>query len=190
MKPAKYQDITDVTDIRGMEPPDHMQDMTANQPAFDKQRISDAMMMLDNASHDLNAVSDGMRASIDAINAALKKVNPGVTAWLPLSSGETERALGYAKVNGGWCIALRESSGSRDAGTYQENIWPFNEASRWMRIDSVQRIPDLFDVLLARVRDMTEKMRSKVEFVNTLVDAIQRVSQDTTARPGSRTSPS
>ncbi len=166
-----YQNISETTSINPPEVPDLTQDVTAYQ-ALDRQRVADAMMMLGNATHDLNDVSDGMRASVDKINAAIKKLAPGVAAWLTYSKGESDRALGYAKVNGAWCIALRESSGDRAAGTYREYVWNFNEASRWMRVESAGKIPDLLDALLERVRDMTEKLRKKSEFVKSLSVAI------------------
>jgi hypothetical protein len=153
---------------------------------FDAGRVKDALMMLDNAARDLNDASDEMNAHVAAIDAALKSLGCGVAAWVTLSAGDKEaadaatRQLGYAKVNGRWCVALRQARGVRGSVGYSEDVWPFTEAARWMRADSVHRLPDLLDALLRNVREMTERMRTKSELAKAFADAVAPLAKEKT----------
>ncbi len=174
--PLGYQDIDEVTAINGPEVPDAAQDITAHR-AFDTQRASDAVLMLSNAAADLNAATDELGDPIKRIEGALKRVAPGVSAWVVLATNDStddrrERSLGYAKVNGAWCLALRAVEGARGEPGSKVDTWPFREASRWMRAEAVCRLPDLLDKLLANVREMTAKMRKAAATASALADAV------------------
>jgi hypothetical protein len=79
-------------------------------------KVSTSYKQLTAAANELNAVSDELGKFVGALDAALKKLNLGLTTWLRLESREdgsgnyTKRDLGYAKVGGRWGIALRTMS--------------------------------------------------------------------------------
>lgn len=136
--------------------------------------LTDKLLVMADATRDLNEASDDLNKSIEAINARLKSISPGVSAWLPLAKSEQQELfIGYTKIGDTWQIALRQTQGARETAGFKENVWSFTSAARWMRIDSAHRIPDLIDTLNERVRDMTVKMRKKADFARELADAIR-----------------
>jgi hypothetical protein len=137
---------------------------------------------LSQASIDLNAASDQLGKPIGVWEAALKKLNLGVSAWVELSSGGDgdclwwDRGIGYTKLKDRWGIALRTRDGDlRDPERDSEELWPFNEAPRWIRIEGVGKLPDLLAALLKQAEDTTKKIRAKIEQANQLAEAISRV---------------
>jgi len=53
-----------------------------------------------------------------------------------------------------------------------EEVWRFNEAPRWMCIESAGKLPDLFDELLKRTRDTTEMIKARTAETKELAAAI------------------
>ena len=95
-----------------------------------------------------------------------------------------DRSVGYTKLKDRWGIALRTRQG--DDGRPDEDseeLWPFNEAPRWMRIEGVGKLPDLLGALLKQADDTTKKIRAKVEQANQLAEAISGVADDMAAMP-------
>ena len=62
-----------------------------------------------------------------------------------------------------------------------EELWPFSEAPRWMRIEGVGKLPDLLEALLKQAGDTTKKIRAKIEQANELAEAISNVADDMAA---------
>jgi hypothetical protein len=100
----------------------------------------------------------------------LRRLNLGITTWIRLDSREdglgnySKRDLGYAKVGGKWGIALRTMSGnhhSPDDAVLEE--WLFNDAPRALRIESVEKLPDLFDGLVKEADAATRQIRSRTQ---------------------------
>ncbi len=55
---------------------------------------------------------------------------------------------------------------------YDEEVWLFSDAPRWMQIESVGKIPDLFDELIKRTEDTIKKIRAKTIEAGDLATAI------------------
>src|SRR6266852_2109512 len=79
-------------------------------------RVQDSYKQLSLAAVSLNNASDELGRAISALDAALKKLNLGVSAWVTLSSNDGvqtgqdwwwKREFGYTKVRDKWGIALR-----------------------------------------------------------------------------------
>jgi hypothetical protein len=81
------------------------------------QRVESSYRQLSAVASDLKSVSDELGKSISELDSALKKVNLGITVWVPIRSGtpsETEdwsEDLGCGNVDRKWGIALRTVSG-------------------------------------------------------------------------------
>jgi hypothetical protein len=71
-----------------------------------------------------------------------------------------------------WCIAFREASGDQSDGDHSETIYPFDRAPRWMVIESLGKLPDLFETLIDRVKDTTKKLRARALQTKELVAAV------------------
>jgi hypothetical protein len=142
-------------------------------------RVSSSYQQLSAAASQLNAVSDELGKFVGALDGALRKLNLGIATWLRLDGREDglgnyiKRDLGYAKVGGKWGIALRVVSGNHntpDVSTVEE--WLFNEAPRSLRIEAVEKLPDLFDNLVREADAATRKIKSKTQRVQELAQGM------------------
>jgi hypothetical protein len=88
------------------------------------------------------------------------------------------RDLGYTQFGKVWGIALREVEGHYEAEREDVNLWPFKDAPQWMQIESIGKIPDLFDELIQRTEETTQKLRNKTLEARALADALSRAVED------------
>jgi hypothetical protein len=131
-------------------------------------RVSSAYKQLSSAAVELNQVSDELSRFVNALDAALRKLNLGITTWIRLDSREdglgnyTKHDLGYAKVTSRWGIGLRATTGNHstpDVANVEE--WLFSDAPRSLRIESVEKLPDLFEALVKDVQAATAQIRAR-----------------------------
>ena len=143
-------------------------------------RVSQSYQQLSAAASQLNAVSDDLGKFVSALDTALRRLNLGIATWLRLDGREdglgnyTKRDLGYAKIGGKWGIALRVVAGNHntpDVSTVEE--WLFNEAPRALRIEAVEKLPDLFDGLVKEADDATRRIRSKSSKIQELAERLK-----------------
>jgi len=142
-------------------------------------RISNSYKQLTQAATELNAVSDELGKFVTALDAALRRLNLGIATWLRLESREdgsgnyTKRDLGYAKIGNKWGIALRTMSGNHN-DVEDSNIeeWLFNDAPRALRIESVEKLPDLFENLVKEADAATKQIRTKTQRAQALATAL------------------
>ena len=154
--------------------------------------IEDTYRQLSEAAGRLNAASDELGKPIQAWEASLRKLNLGVGAWVELAAGGEDprwwdRGLGYTKFKDRWCIALREREGDLRADEIlKEEIWPFNEAPRWMRIEAIGKLPDLLKALLDRAEDTTKRITAQIARAEELAGAIKRAASTAMPQPKER----
>lgn len=131
-------------------------------------RVSTAYKQLSTAATELNAVSDELGKFVGALDAALKRLNLGITTWIRLDSREDglgnyiKRDVGYAKLANRWGIALRSMTGNHntpDISTSEE--WLFNDAPRALRLESVEKLPDLFEALIKEAEAVTAQIKAR-----------------------------
>src|SRR5262245_29294513 len=152
--------------------------MTAKTDSLNN-RISSSYKQLTQAASELNAASDALGKFVTALDAALRRLNLGIATWLRLESREdgsgnyTKRDLGYAKVGSKWGIALRTMTGNHNAPE-ESNVeeWLFNDAPRALRIESVEKLPDLFESLVKETTAATRQIRTRTEHVQSLASAL------------------
>lgn len=132
------------------------------------ERVSSSYRQLSLAASHLNLVSDELGKSIVVLDSALKKLNLGISTWSRLDRWEdafgnySSRYLGYAKVNNRWGIALRTVAGNNnqpEEATVEE--WLFNEAPRALRIEAVEKLPDLFENLIKEADVAIRKVKAQ-----------------------------
>ena len=139
------------------------------------------------AAANINTASDELGEAISALDATLKKLNLGISAWSKLAGSEHpdgeywSRDVGYTKVGNKWGIALRTTSGNFNYGEGDEEVWLFNEAPRWLRIEAVGSIPDLLEALVKRAEETTEKIKKKTKQAFELAAAIKAVEESEAA---------
>lgn len=132
------------------------------------ERVSSSYRQLSLAASHLNLVSDELGKSIAVLDAALKKLNLGISTWSRLDRWEdafgnySTRYLGYAKVGNRWGIALRTVAGNNtqpEEATVEE--WLFNDAPRSLRIEAVEKLPDLFENLIKEADVAIRKVKAQ-----------------------------
>jgi hypothetical protein len=152
------------------------------------QRVQESYKQLAQAALSLNSASDELGKAISVLDAALKKLNLGVSAWVTLSQNDGgkqgqdwwwARQFGYTKVRDKWGVALRSVSGDHaypDGDS--EEAWLYNDAPRWMRTEAVAMIPDLLEALLKQAQDTTKGIEKKTAQALELAGAIDALAQE------------
>ena len=85
-------------------------------------KISSSLSKFEETARELNAQSDAINEILNTVERRLISSNAGVETWLcrPLRSEETtestrsqqvwiERRLGFTKIEGKWCLAIKEN---------------------------------------------------------------------------------
>jgi prefoldin subunit 5 len=160
--------------------------MTNNTSA--PERVLASFRQLSTSAKNLNNASDELRDTISAFDAALKKLNLGISAWVRISGDEDangeywSRDIGYAKVGDTWGIALRDITGNHDvpeAGYTTHEEWLFNDAPRWMRIEGVGKIADLLESLTKQADTTAQRIKKKTAEAKELAAAISAAAAET-----------
>jgi hypothetical protein len=142
------------------------------------ERIASSFKQLAVSSAELNSAVGELAVNISPLDKALAKLELGVSACHKIAGYDEgfgsfwSRDIGYSKVGKRWGIALRKASGHHEADRYEEEVWLFSDAPRWMQIESVGKIPDLFDELIKRTEDTIKKIRAKTIEARDLAIAI------------------
>jgi hypothetical protein len=188
--PATSKPLSIPPPVRTTEPPaagtNRMAPERPAQPPEDRRadRARQLFKHLSEAAVDLNAVSDQMNKPILVWEAALKKLNLGLGAWVELSGAEGngywwDRGVGYTKLKDRWAISLRTREGWEGAAERDsEEVWAFNEAPRWLRIEAMAKLPDLLEALLKQATDTTQAIKKKIAIANDLAEAIGNIADD------------
>ncbi len=143
-------------------------------------RAATAFRTLTTSAAHLNAVSDELGKPIVSIEAALKKLNLGVSTWIefagdhdPNSGDFWDRELGYSKVGGRWGIAIRTSEGQHgDPQSIRSEEWLFAEAPRAFRLAAVDKKPELLEKLIVEADKTAEKLAQKIEAAQVIARAV------------------
>lgn len=147
-------------------------------------RVSSAYKQLSAAASELNAVSDELGKFVGALDGALKRLNLGITTWIRLDSREDgsgnyiKRDLGYAKIGGRWGIAIRSMIGNHntpDISNAEE--WLFNDAPRALRLECVEKLPELFEGLIKEAEAVTAAVRARSGQAQQLAHILTEIAQ-------------
>jgi hypothetical protein len=143
------------------------------------ERINSSFKKLTSIAPELHSAAKELSKTVKALSEALEPLNLGVSAWHTVAGNEDEngyywsRSIGYTQVRNEWGIALKQASGSKDDNEHDEQVWEFSKAPRWMVIESISKLPELFDTLIERVTDTTEKLKARTEQAKELVAAVK-----------------
>lgn len=147
-----------------------------------QQLVASSYADLKTVAADLNAVSDELGKSISQIDAVLKNLNLGITAWVTMDSGHGDadqgdisywsEDIGYTKYMGRWGICLRQVSG--DPAADEENVeqWHFNDAPRALRLSAVDHLVGILQKLGEEGRKTTEKIKRKLSDAKSVASAL------------------
>jgi hypothetical protein len=144
------------------------------------QKVYASFRQLEVAATELNTVSDELGKAIAALDDALKPLNLGITTWVQFQGSIDEntgeywaRDIGYARVGSKWGIALRTREGDMHWPDHEKEEWPFSDAPRALRIQSVEVLPELLDALIEEATTTVVKIRDRIGLVQQVVAAVQ-----------------
>lgn len=155
------------------------------------ERVAASYSDLASAATVLNEVSDELGKFIESMNTSIQKLNIGIEAWVDMKTGYVDpddgdyeaHFVGYAKSSGRWGISLKRTWGNEnhpESGGYE--VWHFNEAPRVMRVDAIDKLPDVLDRLKRKAESTTNKLAKKTEQAKELALAMKNAA-DAIARP-------
>jgi hypothetical protein len=155
--------------------------MTLGDPTIAK--LQTDFQALSEIASQLNVASDGLTKTVAILDEALKKLNVGLTVWVTFRRRANDEQpllydldqIGYTKVNGTWGLAVQHIWGDEGApDPWEDSDGPllFNDAPREMRLQSVDKIPEVIAELAKEASDTTKRMQEKTKQVLELAEAI------------------
>src|SRR6266566_1519090 len=148
-------------------------------------RVETSLKQLSSLSKSLNEVSDELSKQISAIESALNEFKLGIWAWAKepvLTESELSdpdekgqrflfnygHLLGYGKHRGKWGLLISYGLEGED----ETEIMFLRDAPRAVRIKSMDRIPDLLDVLAQEMSALTQEASKKASEAKELAAAL------------------
>lgn len=146
-------------------------------------RVHTSFEQLSAAAGTLNAVSDQLGKLVSRLDSSFQRLNIGVTGWVKFKDSSSQDGLrfwqdsvGYAKINGRWGLAIRSVAGHEHMDEYiSDEEWPFNDAPRKLRVDAVEKLPELFETLSAEAAAITTAVGEKLKLVEEFAAAVDDV---------------
>lgn len=143
-------------------------------------KVQSSYRQLSTVASDLNAASDELGKPVADLDAALKKLNLGVSVWMHLRGNDDRDGsywsddLGYSKVGGKWGIALRSVKGDVNWPDEERvEAWLFNDAPRELRVQAIGKIPELLDKLNEKAVETAKKIRERLADAQQLAAAVK-----------------
>jgi hypothetical protein len=156
------------------------------------ERVASSFSLLRSAAKDLNSISGELSKSIAEIDSALKRLNLGVTVWVPIRKGDElpdrpsywSEDIGYAKVRSNWGICLRTVDGDYQNPDQEETErWLFNDAPRILRISAIEKIPELLEKLSSEAVKTTQAISAKLAEAQAVASAVKDAASQTSTFP-------
>lgn len=143
--------------------------------------MPEAMDNLRTFAVSLNSLSDTMTAQVARIEAELKKLNLGVSAWVTVREEQpsmdlkdwNKEELGYVRIGKRWGVALKVTR--TVDGAVDEQFSAFGDSPRSVRIRSVEYFPALMAALVESANSMITKLSPEVEAVARFADALEGI---------------
>jgi hypothetical protein len=155
---------------------------SAQDPLVEK--VESSFRKLSTVASELNFVSDELGKCVSEMDAALKKLNLGIEVWVEISGGQDDmgfwsRELGYQKIGGKWGIALRTISGAYGCEEDSDiEAWLFNDGPRYLRLASIEKIPELLQQLSAEGTKAAAEVSKRLTDVKKVAAAVKRSAEE------------
>ena len=155
------------------------------------ERITTSFKQLAVATNECDTAAAALGETIKPLEQALAKLKIPGSAWHRIAGGGPDehgnswsRDIGYHKFPEGWGIAVRRTweNEYHDDGDGEE-VWRFEDAPRWMSIESAGKLPDLFEELLKRTRETTEKLKARTAQTTEIAAALAAILPEVVPEP-------
>lgn len=152
-----------------------MPDPTAGVP----ERMDAAFKALVASAEKINAASDELARPVAALDSVLARLNVGVECWTEVNrhidddgSQYWSHDVGYTRHARKWCLAIRTVEGDeRFPESARLEVWPFNEAPRYLRAKAVDKLPELIAALVKATDAAAKRLEGKVAPAEALASA-------------------
>jgi hypothetical protein len=139
-------------------------------------KVESHLVELTGAAQTLNAVSDEFTKQVSTIENTLSRLNLGIRANVVVYSSSNMEGtvtkylrLGYGKSGGRWGFIIEQFTDHLNWDDYEDfESWAFNDAPRELRIDAVDKIPELLEALVKKSGEIAAKMTKKTEYTKAL----------------------
>lgn len=155
-------------------------------------RLAAAYKRLATAATEYREATKEFSAPIDAIDRALRALDIDVITWKKMAGDEDEygaywhRDVGYARIKGDWCLAIRTVRGHEQAEEDDIEQWPFGAAPSSLRIEAIDKLPDLLEQLIRNAEKTTKKLRERTGEARKLAAALAEAKQEMKAQQKER----
>jgi hypothetical protein len=146
------------------------------------ERITASFRELALVSPEVDSAAEDLANSISTLESYLRRIGIKVSAWHRIAGEDADqegyywsRDIGWSSVRDTWRIAIRKTNGNEHYDEHNEEIWGFADAPRWMAVEAVSKLPDLFETLIQRTKEMTKKLKARAKETNELAAAIAAV---------------
>jgi hypothetical protein len=145
------------------------------------ERITASFKELALVSPDVESAAADLAKSISNLESYLRRIGIQVSAWHEIAGNNDgfgpywSRDIGWSNINNMWSIAVRKTSGHNAFDAYEEEVWTFDNAPRWMAMEAVSKLPDLFETLIKRSKETTEKLIARKKDADELAAAIEAI---------------
>ena len=152
-----------------------MSDPTVGAP----ERMDSALRALVASAEKINAASDELARPVSSLDRVLKHLNVGVECWTEVNRfGDDDgwqywgHDVGYTRHARKWCLAIRTVEGDeRFPERERLEVWPFNEAPRYLRTKAVDKLPELIEALVKATDAAAKRLEGKVAPAEALASA-------------------
>ena len=157
--------------VRTPPPPSAPQEPASTRIANSFKQLAASATKLHQATNEFSQVT----APIDDL---LKQLNLGVECWVRVNkwSGDegtaTIHEIGYTKVSGQWGVALRSFDVGVMGDREHDELWRFNDGPRMMRLDAVEKLPDLLEELVKKADKFTRQMQEGTQTASHVIAAL------------------
>jgi len=146
--------------------------------------LEDKFARLQAAAGKLNDATDGFNETIEAVEDRLERIGVGLTYWLDgpkhIFAQEQDsraqaiagKALGYAKLDEGWCLAVKSvvftDDGTRVLNTTQKPV-ALLKAGRLTRVEAARQLEPLIEALAAYAESLVNGVEAARRAVATAI---------------------
>ncbi|HXT69936.1 MAG TPA: hypothetical protein VN700_09285 [Vicinamibacterales bacterium] len=148
------------------------------------ERLADAYKRLVVAAASHRSASHEFTKPFAEIERAIKDLNLPVATWQKIAGGEDNyggywsRDVGYARTKGIWGLALRSVRGHESWEEDDSEQWPFDEAPSSLRLEALEKLPDLLEQIIKNAEKTTRKLEEKTPEAQDLARAIKDASAE------------
>ncbi|MGC4084050.1 MAG: hypothetical protein QM736_18560 [Vicinamibacterales bacterium] len=132
------------------------------------ERLASAYKRLAESAERLSAASDSLAKPVRQIEFTLQELNIGLDTWHTMASGSNDdgyywnREVGYVRLNDGWGLAIRSTTGHETNPDAEDtDRWRFNDAPRYLRVEAIDKLPDLLEGLIVNAEKTAKKLQDK-----------------------------